>query len=318
LNRKYTAVPLSVLVALVAATGAQAQIIGIGDSSQSNDQGITSQQSGSQTAGGGIILGGGDQNAANNSDSTANNSQVSGGGLVVGDTNQANEQSVETGQGITQDAGGGTLTLIGGDQNAANNSTGTVNNDQTTVGLIVLGNTGQSNKQGVITSQMIGQDASAGIILFGGDQNAANNSATTDNSSQFIGFPFSLLILGDTAQDSGQADCTDQQIDQGADAGTLTLAGGDQNGANSGTTDKNNAQVRSAAIVPSRCARVSPPPPPPVVVPPPAVVPPPVVVPPPPAVKPVVKKKPKKKVVKKKKKKKKKARKPRRKRGFTG
>ena len=121
----------------------------------------------------------------------------------------------------------------------------------------MLGDTGQSNKQGVVTSQMIGQDASAGIILFGGDQNAANNSATTDNSSQFIGFPFSPLILGDTAQDSGQADCTDQQIDQGADAGTLTLVGGDQNGANNGTTDKDNLQVRSAAIVPSRCARVS-------------------------------------------------------------
>ena len=86
MNRKYTAVPLSVLVALVAAASAQAQLIGIGDSSQSNDQGISSQQSGSQSAGGGIILGGGDQNAANNSTSTADNAQISGGGLFVGAT----------------------------------------------------------------------------------------------------------------------------------------------------------------------------------------------------------------------------------------
>ena len=96
MNRKYTAVPLSVLVALVAAAGAQAQIIGIGDSSQSNDQGISSQQSGSQTAGGGIILGGGDQNAANNSSTSLNNAQDSGDGLlVVGDTGQSSTQAAK-------------------------------------------------------------------------------------------------------------------------------------------------------------------------------------------------------------------------------
>src|SRR5215210_5643758 len=121
LTRKYIAVPLGVLVTLVAAAGAHGQVV-LGGTSQSNEQNLDSTQAASQTAGGGIVLGGGDQNATNNSETTENNAQSVDAGLNLGNNTQTNDQSASTNQGVTQNAGGGTLTLLGGDQNAANNS----------------------------------------------------------------------------------------------------------------------------------------------------------------------------------------------------
>src|ERR1700710_1518902 len=123
MTRKFLIVPLALGAVAMGAAGAQAQIVGLGNSSQSNNQSSETNQAITQNAGGGIVLGGGDQNAANNSDTSLNNSQTSGGGLIVGDTKQSSTQAAKTNQGIDQDASGGTLTLIGGNQNAANGST---------------------------------------------------------------------------------------------------------------------------------------------------------------------------------------------------
>ena len=129
--------------------------------------------------------------------------------------------------------------VAGGDQNAANNSSTELNNEQAAGGFIDIGDTTQSNTQSAATTQDIGQTSGGGIVLFGGDQNASNNSDTTLNDAQLA---FGLLVLGDNAQSNTQAATTGQNLDQDAGGGTLVLFGGTQNASNSQSTTGGNCQ----------------------------------------------------------------------------
>ncbi len=79
--------------------------------------------------------------------------------------------------------------VAGGDLDGHNSSTTNLNNSQSTGGLLVVGDTAQSNAQQTTTDQDVDQaNPSSALVLFGGSQRAANNQSTNVDNCQEIGF----------------------------------------------------------------------------------------------------------------------------------
>lgn len=165
----------------------------VGSPSQENSQSGGTSQTLGQSSGKRRALGATTQTGSNSSSSTADNLQAVGSALslegdasalVVGHPTQANSQTLVTGQAIT------------GSKSASNSSSSTAVNGQA-VGSALAGFSGsdnavlvgsplQSSNQPNGTSQVIGQNASGGVIVGGAIGQSQSNSQSTSFTSATV------------------------------------------------------------------------------------------------------------------------------------
>lgn len=256
-------------------TAAQASVT-VGSPTQASKQSVTTGQVGSQTVGGGVVVGDTTQSGSNSSSTHLGNAQAAGtgsGAVLVGSPSQENSQSGGTSQTLGQSSGKSGVHVGATTQTGSNSSSSTADNLQaagSAVGIggdasaLVLGNPSQTNSQALGTSQTISQasggsgvsvpgvtvSGTGGVIVGGVTQSASNSSSSTAVNGQAVGSALAgfggsdnAVLVGSPLQSSNQPNGTSQVIGQNASGGVIVGGAIGQSQSNSQSTSLTSAAV---------------------------------------------------------------------------